>query len=200
MQSPSPQPELSHAAKAAAGQLLNGYRPDWPPMQLQAAEEQDLPFMQRAYALAEQAAGCGEVPVGAVLVQAGRIIAESFNQVEMRGDAMAHAELLVLRQAQKLLGDWRLNDCQLYVTKEPCVMCAGVIVHCRLGRVVYGMRDAKSGGAGGWINLLQANPPLNHQCRLTVGVMEDECSKLVGDFFRAARAAAKARRKADKSC
>jgi len=190
------QPQLSYARQAAERQLLNGYRPDWPPLQLQQPECHDAAFMQRAYALAEQAGRAGEVPIGAVVVLQGRIIAESFNQVEMRRDAMAHAELLALRQAQKLLGDWRLNDCQLYVTKEPCVMCAGVIVHCRVGRVVYGMRDAKSGAAGGWINLLQANPPLNHQCRITVGVMEDECSKLVGDFFRAARAAAKARRKA----
>src|ERR1700677_970455 len=112
-------------------------------------------FMGEALRQAAKAYEREEVPVGAVVVREGRIIARAYNQVELLKDATAHAEMLVLTQAEEVVGDWRLTDCTLYVTKEPCAMCAGAIVHVRLARVVYGVSDPKGGGAGGAINLLQ---------------------------------------------
>jgi len=131
-----------------------------------------------------------EVPVGAVIVREGKIIARAFNQVELLKDATAHAEMLALTQAENAMGDWRLTDCTLYVTKEPCPMCAGAIVHTRLARVVFGAGDAKGGAAGGAMNLLQF-PTLNHRCEITSGVRGAECSALLKDFFAAQRAAKK---------
>lgn len=144
-------------------------------------------FMQQALREARKAYAAEEVPIGAVIVHDGKIIARSWNQVETLKDATAHAEMLALTSAQTALGDWRLEGCTLYVTKEPCPMCAGAIVHCRPDRVVYGLPDPKGGAAGGWINLLDSNPPLNHKCETTVGVMEDECLALLQSFFREAR-------------
>ena len=109
------------------------------------------------------------MPVGAVIVREGRIIARAFNQVELLKDATAHAEMLALTQAEEVAGDWRLTDCTLYVTKEPCPMCAGAMVHARLARVVFGAGDPKGGAAGGALNLLQF-PTLNHRCEITAGV------------------------------
>ncbi|HTI71284.1 MAG TPA: tRNA adenosine(34) deaminase TadA, partial [Candidatus Limnocylindria bacterium] len=123
----------------------------------------DQYFMGEALRQALRAYGAEEVPVGAVIVRNGRIIARAWNQVEMLKDATAHAEMLALTQAQQATGDWRLTDCTLYVTKEPCPMCAGAVVHCRLARVVYGAPDPKGGAAGGAMNLLQF-PTLNHRC------------------------------------
>ena len=131
-----------------------------------------------------------EVPVGAVVVRAGRIIARAWNQVELLKDATAHAEMLALTQAQEAVGDWRLNDCTLYVTKEPCPMCAGAIVHTRLARVVFGAGDARGGAAGGALNLLQF-PTLNHRCEITSGVRAEECRALLQNFFAEKRAATK---------
>src|SRR5438093_11181600 len=125
--------------------------------------ERDAAFMREALRQAQKAYEAEEVPVGAVVVRAGRIIARAFNQVELLNDATAHAEMLALTQAEEAVGDWRLTDCTLYVTKEPCPMCAGAIVNVRLGRVVYGPNDPKSGAAGSALNLLQS-PSLNHQC------------------------------------
>ncbi|QQL45295.1 tRNA adenosine(34) deaminase TadA [Sulfuriroseicoccus oceanibius] len=149
-------------------------------------------FMGEAIREALKAYRRGEVPVGAVLVHEGRIIGRAFNQVETLKDATAHAEMLVLTQAQEAIGDWRLEDCTLYVTKEPCPMCAGAIVHCRPSRVVYGISDPKGGAAGGWINLLQTET-LNHQCEITRGVREEESLSIIQQFFREARAKAKER-------
>src|SRR3954464_614163 len=115
----------------------------------------DRDFMAEALRLAGKAFRADEVPVGAVVVRAGRIIARAYNQVELLRDATAHAEMLALTQAEETVGDWRLTDCTLYVTKEPCPMCAGAIVHVRLARVVYGIGDPKAGAAGGVLNLLQ---------------------------------------------
>ena len=126
-------------------------------------------FMGEALRQAAKAYEAGEVPVGAVIVRAGRIIARAFNQVELLKDATAHAEMLALTQAEKAAGDWRLTDCTLYVTKEPCPMCAGAVVHTRLARVVFGAGDPKGGAAGGAMNLLQF-PTLNHRCEITSGV------------------------------
>jgi tRNA(adenine34) deaminase len=144
-------------------------------------------FMEQALREARRAYQAGEVPIGAVVVRRGEIIARAWNQVETLKDATAHAEMLALTSAQTAYGDWRLEGSTLYVTKEPCPMCAGAIVHCRPDRVVFGALDPKGGAGGGWINLLQSNPPLNHRCEITMGVMEDECVGILKSFFRDAR-------------
>ena len=144
--------------------------------------QSDHYFMGEALRQAARAYAAEEVPVGAVIVRAGRIIARGSNQVELLKDATAHAEMLALTGAQEVAGDWRLTDCTLYVTKEPCPMCAGAIVHTRLERVVFGASDAKGGAAGGAMNLLQF-PTLNHQCAITSGVREQECRALIQTFF-----------------
>jgi tRNA(adenine34) deaminase len=144
--------------------------------------QSDAYFMSEALRSARKAYDAEEVPVGAVVVRAGRIIARAYNQVELLKDATAHAEMLALTQAEELVGDWRLTDCDLYVTKEPCVMCAGAIVHTRIRRVVFGCTDTRAGGAGGILNLLQ-HPALNHRCEITSGVLQNECAALLQDFF-----------------
>jgi len=144
--------------------------------------QSDHYFMGEALRQATRAYEAEEVPVGAVIVRAGRIIARAFNQVELLKDATAHAEMLAITQAEELVGDWRLNDCTIYVTKEPCPMCAGALVHARLGRVVFGVRDPKAGAAGSAINLLQF-PTLNHQCDITPAVREAECRTMLQNFF-----------------
>lgn len=147
----------------------------------------DEHFMRQALKEAFKAYRANEVPVGAVVVREGRIIARASNQVETLKDATAHAEMLALTAAQQAAGDWRLDDCTLYVTKEPCPMCAGAIVHCRPGRVVFGCPDPKAGAAGGWINLLESNPPLNHRCEITSSVLAGPSLELLQQFFREAR-------------
>jgi tRNA(adenine34) deaminase len=139
-------------------------------------------FMGEALRQAARAQEAGEVPVGAVIVREGRIIARAFNQVETLKDATAHAEMLALTQAEEVAGDWRLTDCTLYVTKEPCPMCAGAMVHTRLARVVFGAADPKSGAGGGAMNLLQC-PALNHRCEITGGVRAAECRARLQSFF-----------------
>jgi tRNA(adenine34) deaminase len=147
-------------------------------------------FMGEALRQAARAGELGEVPVGAVVVRAGRIIARAGNQVEALKDATAHAEMLALTQAENAMGDWRLTDCTLYVTKEPCPMCAGAVVHTRLARVVFGAGDPKGGAAGGALNLLQF-PTLNHRCEITSGVRLAECRALLQSFFASQRMANK---------
>lgn len=144
--------------------------------------QSDHYFMGEALRQATRAYEGDEVPVGAVIVRAGRIIARAHNQVELLKDATAHAEMLALTQAQEAVGDWRLTDCTLYATKEPCPMCAGAIVHTRLARVVFGAFDPKGGAAGSALNLLQF-PTLNHRCEITSGVREPECRALLQSFF-----------------
>ncbi|SHI46825.1 tRNA(adenine34) deaminase [Rubritalea squalenifaciens DSM 18772] len=156
-------------------------------------------FMQQALREARRAYQATEVPIGAVIVKDEKIIARAWNQVETLKDATAHAEMLALTAAQNVLGDWRLEGCTLYVTKEPCPMCAGAIVHCRPDRVVYGCPDPKGGAAGGWINLLDSNPPLNHRCDITSGVMHDDCLGILQGFFREAREKKKLEREARKN-
>src|SRR5437773_2149471 len=143
-------------------------------------------FMREALRQATRAYEAEEVPVGAVIVREGRVIARSYNQVELLKDATAHAEMLAITAAEGAIGDWRLTDCTLYVTKEPCPMCAGAIVHVRLARVVFGASDLKAGAAGSVLNLLQF-PTLNHRCAITVGVREAECRALLQNFFAAQR-------------
>src|SRR5438034_5556615 len=139
-------------------------------------------FMGEALRQAARAYEAEEVPAGAVAVREGRVIGRAFNQIELLKDATAHAEMLAMTQAEEAVGDWRLTDCTLYVTKEPCPMCAGAMVHVRLARVVYGASDAKAGAAGSVINLLQFSS-LNHHCEITSGVREAECRALLQDFF-----------------
>ena len=147
----------------------------------------DQYFMGEALRQAVRAYQDGEVPVGCVVVRQGRIIARAHNQVERLQDATAHAEMLALTQAQQDVGNWRLTDCTLYVTKEPCPMCAGAMVHVRCERIVFGAPDAKGGAAGGAINLLQF-PTLNHQCAITPGVLGEESRQLLRAFFAEQRA------------
>lgn len=149
--------------------------------------QSDAYFMSEALRMAVRAYEAEEVPIGAVVVRDGKIIARAFNQVELLKDATAHAEMLALTQAEASVGDWRLTDCDLYVTKEPCPMCAGALVHVRMRRVVFGCEDPRGGAAGGLLNLLQ-NPSFNHQCDIVAGVLRDECANLLQSFFRAKRA------------
>lgn len=153
---------------------------DWQP---------DIFYMQSALRCAQKAAAADEVPIGAIIVRNGEIIGRAWNQVEMLKDATAHAEMLAITQAEAAVGDWRLKECDLYVTKEPCPMCAGAIVLSRLRRVVFGCPDPKAGAAGGWINLLQSGP-LNHRCEVTGGVLGEESAALLRQFFGKKRASA----------
>ena len=152
--------------------------------------QSDHYFMGEALRQAVRAGEAEEVPVGAVIVRRGLIIARAFNQVELLKDATAHAEMLALTQAQSVVGDWRLTGCTLYVTKEPCPMCAGAVVHTRLDRVVFGAADPKGGAAGGALNLLQF-PTLNHRCEITPGLREAECRELLKRFFSMQRSGKK---------
>ena len=143
-------------------------------------------FMGEALRQAARAFAAEEVPVGAVMVRAGRIIARAFNQVELLKDATAHAEMLVRTQAQGAVGDWRLTDCTLYVTKEPCPMCAGAVVHTRLARVVFGAGDPKGGAAGGVVDLF-ASAAVNHRPEVTAGVLAEETAAQLRAFFASRR-------------
>jgi tRNA(adenine34) deaminase len=135
---------------------------------------------------AHKASDPDAAPDGAVVARAGKIIAHAYNQVELLKDATAHAEMLALTQAEEAAGDWRLTDCDLYVTKEPCAMCAGALVHVRIHRLIFGCADPRTGAAGSVINLLQL-PSLNHQCEITTGVLQNECAAILQDFFRKRR-------------
>lgn len=152
----------------------------------------DAHWMREAMRMAQKAGKLDEVPVGAVIVREGKVIGRAWNQVEQLKDATAHAEMLALTQAQAAAGDWRLTDADLYVTKEPCPMCAGAIVHCRVRRVIFGCGDPKGGAAGGFINLLQ-HPNLNHHSDITPGVLGEENSSLLREFFARRRAENKER-------
>src|SRR6266487_3248852 len=148
----------------------------------------DENFMREALRQAQKANEAGEVPVGAVIVRAGKIIARAHNQVELLKDATAHAEMLALTQAEAAVGDWRLTECDLYVTKEPCPMCAGALVHTRIRRVIFGCSDPAAGAAGSVTNLLQM-PTLNRRCDIASGVLQDECAAILQNFFRERRGA-----------
>ena len=151
----------------------------------------DIDFMRLALAQATEAAQAGEVPVGAIIVQAGKVIATGRNSPIAGHDPTAHAEIIALRAAAKSLGNYRLPDCTLYVTLEPCAMCSGAMLHARLKRVVFGALDAKTGAAGSVINLFE-QPQLNHQTALQGGVLADECAALLKSFFSQRREEKKA--------
>jgi tRNA(adenine34) deaminase len=143
-------------------------------------------FMREALRQAHRAYAADEVPVGAVVVRDSKIIARAHNQVELLKDATAHSEMLALTQAEASVGDWRLIDCDLYVTKEPCAMCAGAVAHTRVRRVIFGCADSFAGAAGSTLNLLQM-PTFNHRCEITSGVLQKECAAILQDFFRKRR-------------
>src|ERR1700726_2534257 len=145
-------------------------------------------FMREALRLAGKARAAKEVPVGAIVVREEKIISRGYNQVELLKDATAHAEMLALTAAEAAFGDWRLAECDLYVTKEPCPMCAGAIVHTRIRRVIFGCPDIRAGAAGTVMNLLQHNA-LNHRSQITSGVLQAESASILQDFFRKKRAA-----------
>jgi tRNA(adenine34) deaminase len=146
----------------------------------------DNGFMGLALDLAREAGAAGEVPVGALIVRQGEVIGRGFNQPILRSDPTAHAEVMALRDASKLLGNYRLPGCVMYVTLEPCAMCAGAIIHARLDRVVFGARDPKTGAAGSVIDLF-AETRLNHHTAIVSGVSADECGGLLSGFFAARR-------------
>ncbi len=160
-------------------------------------DSHDQHFMQRAFELAQLAESHEEIPVGAVVVHQGKIIGEGYNQSIMSHDPSAHAEMIAIRQAGKRVNNYRLLDCTLYVTLEPCPMCAGLLVHSRIERIVYGTPDLKTGAAGSVFNLVSSEQ-LNHQITVTSGVMAKECSQLLSNFFRRRRAEKKASRNAVK--
>lgn len=142
--------------------------------------------MRQAIELAERAAEHGDVPIGAVVVRGDEVIGAAGNERELRGDPTAHAELLALRDAAERLGGWRIEDASIYVTLEPCSMCAGAIVLARIARVVYGARDPKAGAAGSVLDVL-GEPALNHNPEVTGGVLAEECAALLSSFFGARR-------------
>ncbi|HKQ81034.1 MAG TPA: tRNA adenosine(34) deaminase TadA [Steroidobacteraceae bacterium] len=146
----------------------------------------DLTFMQRAIELARAAAAAGEVPVGAVVVHERKIIGEGWNRPIATHDPTAHAEIVALRAAAQALGSYRLAHATLYVTLEPCAMCAGAMVHARVKRLVYGSSDPRAGASGSIFNVTQ-NPALNHRIDCESGLMSDECGELLREFFAARR-------------
>ena len=147
---------------------------------------QDEKYMKAAITQAKKAAAFDEVPIGCVIVQDGKIIARGYNRRNTDKNTLAHAELAAIRKASKKTGDWRLEDCTMYVTLEPCQMCAGAIVQSRLKRVVIATMNPKAGCAGSVLNLLQMEA-FNHQVEITRGVREEECAALLSDFFRKLR-------------
>jgi tRNA(adenine34) deaminase len=150
-------------------------------------DEQDEAFMREALALAREAASLDEVPVGAVVVIDGAIVGRGFNQPIRRHDPTAHAEVMALRDAAARVGNYRLPGSTLYVTLEPCVMCSGAIMHARVGRVVFGARDPKTGAAGSVVDLY-AEVRLNHHADIVGGVLAEESGALLSGFFAARRA------------
>ena len=142
----------------------------------------DIYFMKEALAYARQGFSIGEVPIGCVIVYEGEIIGHGFNERATRKNVLCHAEITAINQACEYLNDWRLEKCRLYVTLEPCPMCAGAIVQARIPTVIFGTKSPKAGCAGSILNLLQ-EPRFNHRVEVIPGICEDECAKLMSDFF-----------------
>ncbi|MDA1193910.1 MAG: tRNA adenosine(34) deaminase TadA [Planctomycetota bacterium] len=149
-------------------------------------------FMREALEEADQAAEAGEVPVGAVVVRAGQVIARAHNRREMDADPTAHAEVLALRDAAETLGSWRLEDCDLYVTLEPCFMCAGAVVNARVRTLIFGAQDPKAGAVGSLANV-PADARLNHRPEIVSGVLAESCGEVLRAFFAARRRGGAAR-------
>ncbi|WP_411190547.1 tRNA adenosine(34) deaminase TadA [Paraburkholderia sp. B3] len=176
-------PESGDTAAAAAAAHLD------------PVTDRDRRFMRLAQSAAEAARAAGEVPVGAVLVRGDEVIATGFNHPIGAHDPSAHAEMAVLRAGAGALGNYRLPGCELYVTLEPCLMCAGAIMHARIARVVYGAHDPKTGACGSVVDAF-ANPQLNHHTSVVGGVLETECADALRSFFAERRRASRARRAA----
>jgi len=151
----------------------------------------DEDYMHLALELASQAQAAGEVPVGAVVVKDGEIIGRGYNAPISRNDPTAHAEMMALRDAAQNVGNYRLVSCELFVTLEPCLMCAGAIMHARIARLVYGASDPKTGACGSVVDAF-AEPRLNHHTEVTVGLLADECGLMLSNFFAMRRAQQKA--------
>ena len=143
-------------------------------------------YMREAIRQAKRAEKIMEVPIGCVIVYEDKIIGRGYNKRNLKKTTLAHAEIIAIAKAGKVIGDWRLEDCTMYITLEPCQMCAGAIVQARMKRVVIGSRNAKAGCAGSVLNLLQEER-FNHQVELTEGVLQEECSALLSDFFKELR-------------
>lgn len=159
---------------------------DIAPVAINAFSPMDEHWMNEAIVQAEGALILGEVPVGAVVVQNGSVVGRGFNSCLSQSDPTAHAEIIALRDAARHLQNYRLPECELYVTLEPCTMCAGAIFHARLKRIIFGAFDYKSGVAGSTINLFN-NPQLNHHASIAGGLLEEKCVKLLRNFFRERR-------------
>ena len=155
---------------------------------------QDEKYMKEAMKQAKKAAAIEEVPIGCVIVYGDKIIARGYNKRNLKKNTLAHAEIIAMNKASKVIGDWRLEDCTMYVTLEPCPMCAGAIVQARIPRVVVGSMNPKAGCAGSVLNVLQTEG-FNHQVELETGVMGEECSEMLSSFFRELRKLKKARKK-----
>jgi len=147
-----------------------------------AARRADEAFMKEAVRQAKKAAAIGDVPIGCVIVKEGRIISRGYNRRNADKTVLSHAEITAIKRACKKEGDWRLEDCTLYVTLEPCPMCAGAIVQARIPRVVIGSMNSKAGCAGSVLNLLK-EPGFNHQAQVVTGILEEECSEMMSSFF-----------------
>lgn len=155
-------------------------------LQKELQEKQDIKYMKEAVKQAKKAYALGEVPIGCVIVYEDKIIGRGYNRRTIDKNTLAHAELQAIRKASRKMNDWRLEDCTLYVTLEPCQMCSGAIVQARIRRVVVGCMNPKAGCAGSIMNLLQV-PQFNHQVELTTGIMGEECSRMMKTFFNELR-------------
>lgn len=143
-------------------------------------------FMKEAIRQAKKAAAIGEVPIGCVIVCQGKIIGRGYNRRVTDKNTLSHAELNAIRKASRVMGDWRLEDCDIYVTLEPCQMCSGAIVQARMRKVYIGCKNPKAGCAGSVMNLLQV-PKFNHQAEIEIGICEEECSRIITEFFQELR-------------
>ena len=152
----------------------------------QLSSESDEGYMRAAIEAAKVALDSGDVPIGAVIVYEGRIVAKGYNQREQLGDPTAHAEMIALTQAAAAVGNWRLHGCRMYVTLEPCAMCAGALVLSRMDKLIFGCKDPKTGACGSVYNIVQ-DGRLNHELEVSSGLLAEECSQLLQDFFKQRR-------------
>ncbi len=160
---------------------------------------EDEKYMKEAIRQAKKAAAIGDVPIGCIIVYDGKIIARGYNKRNKNKTVLAHAELLTMSKACKKIGDWRLEDCTMYITLEPCQMCAGAIVQARIKRVVIGSMNPKAGCAGSILNLLEMSE-FNHQVEVTRGVLQEECSEMLSSFFRELRKKQKEMKRVSQDC
>lgn len=183
--------EESRSTKRAANRLLRKQQKEAEAeRQRLLQEKKDEKYMREALKLAGKAAELGEVPIGCVIVYQDRIIGRGYNRRNTDKSTLSHAEITAIKKASKAIGDWRLEDCTLYVTLEPCQMCAGAIVQARVTRVVMGCMNPKAGCGGSVLNILEM-PEFNHQVNVTRGILGGECSKLLSGFFKSLRNDAK---------